>query len=245
MTKLTAVLLFLLFHIVHTSGQTLLPDTALIQQAKQHAREKYQAFEGEQSRLFNGKLYRDYSIPLTEGHPYFDTERFETGTILYDGMMFEGVSLLYNIVTDEVITPHFNKVHWVSLRNDKISSFSFGGQRFIRIVPDSNNTEIATGIYQQLYEGKTSALKRKIKFVVEVISNNQLVRNVKVVEHRYLWYEGSWHRVTSLRSVLKLLSGHNAAIRQHLRSAKIKYRRKPDEALVRIAQYYDQVTAGK
>jgi hypothetical protein len=245
MTKLTAALFLLQFYTARTAGQTSVLDTVFIQQAKDKARIQYQQFEGDQSRLYNGKLYRDYTIPLTEGHPYFHTDQFETGSIRYDGMVFDSVQVLYNVVTEEVITPHFNKVQWISLRNDKIAAFTFGGHHFIKIISDSTTPDIATGFYQQLYAGKTSVLKKRSKFVVEGISNNQLVRTIKVVERRYLWHDGNWHRVSSLRSVLKLLKGHNAAIRQHLRSAKIKYRKRPDEALAKIASYYDQLTAGK
>ena len=226
-------------------GQTLVPDSVLLQRAKQNAVLQYQLLEGVQSRLYNGKLYRDYTIPLTEGHPYFSGDQFENGTVSYDGMVYANVPLLFNIVTDEVITPHYNKVHWISLRNDKISSFSFGGHYFIRVVQDSAGSDITTGIYEQLYAGKSSALKKKWKYVTEAITNNQLKRSVKTVERRYLWHDGSWQRVTSLRSVLKVLNGHNAAIRQHLRSANIKYKRKPDQALARVAAFYDQLTAGK
>jgi hypothetical protein len=247
MIKFVVPFLMLFFlHDSETFGQQSLPDTVILQSARVRAREQYHLFEAEQSRLFNGKLYRDYTIPLTEGHPYYSTENFQTGTILYDGISFNAIPLLYNIVTDEVITPHYNKVQWVSLRNDKIASFSFGGHHFIRITADTTNQEgITTGIYEQLYPGKTEAIKKKTKFVVESISNNKLVRNVKVIERRFLWHNDTWHRVTSLRTALKVLGEHNAAIRQQLRSAKIKYRRAPDVALARIAEYYDVLTAGK
>ena len=245
MTKLLAVLFFLTCYCSQTSAQSAVPDSLLLLQAKEKAINHYRQFEGDQSRLFNGKLYRDYTIPLTEGHPYFNTDQFETGTIWYDGIVFENVPVLYNIVSEEVITPHFNKVQWISLRNDKVAAFSFGNYHFVKIIADSTSPDIATGFYQQLYAGKTKALKKKSKFVVEGIVNNQLARTLRLVERRYLWHDGKWNRVTSLRSVLKLLDGHNAAIRQHLRSPRIKYRKKPDEALSRIAAYYDQLTTGQ
>jgi len=243
--QIAAAVFFLLIGCNQTFGQAFRSDTFLIERAKQKAQVAYQLFEGVQSRLYNGKLYRDYSIPLSEGHPYFSTDQFETGSIRYDGMFFENVPLLYNIVSDEVITPHYNKVQWVSLRNDKIESFNFGGHQFIRIEADSLNVDITSGLYEQLYAGKTMALKKKSKFVVESISNNTLIRKVKVTERHFVLHEESWYRVTSLRSVLNVLEGHNAAIRQHLRSAKIKYRRNPDLALASVAAYYDQLTAGK
>jgi hypothetical protein len=245
MTKIIAVLLSLHCYCLQTSGQSAVTDTALIQKAKEKAIGVYQQFEGDQSRLFNGKLYRDYTIPLTAGHPYFHTDQFETGTIWYDGMVFEDIPVLYNIVSEEVITPHYNKVQWISLRNDKVSAFSFGRHYIVKIIADSASPDITTGFYQQLYGGKTAALKKRSKFLVEGISNNQLARTMRVVERRYLFHDGKWNRVSSLRSVLKLVDGHNAAIRQHLRSARIKYRKRPDEALSRIAAYYDQLTAGQ
>lgn len=238
------ILLILQLPPAHSFGQTLVPDSMFVQKAKQNAVLQYRLSEGVQSRIYNGKLYRDYTI-LTEGHPYFESDQFENGTVRYDGMEFSNVPLLYNIVTDEVITPHYNKVQWLSLRNDKISSFSFGGHHFIRMIQDSTSPDIATGMYEQLYAGKSAVLKKKIKYVTEAISNNQLRTSVKTVERRYLWQDEKWQRVTSLRSVLKVLSGHNAAIRQHLRSAKINYRRQPDQALARMAAFYDQLTPGK
>ena len=239
------VIFLLLITPLQTVAQSLLPDSTLINRGKEIAQQQYRIFEGVQSRLYNGKLYRDYTVPLSEGHPYFSTDKLETGKIRYDGILYEDVPLLYNIVTDEVITLHYNKIQWVSLRKDKIDFFNVGGNQFLSITADSLNKQIASGIYQALYDGPTTALKKKSKFVVESISNNLLLRSVKITERYYLWHGDGWHQVNSLRSVLLLLNGHNAAIRQHLRSANIKYRKNPDLALATIAAFYDQITTGK
>src|SRR5688572_1249798 len=64
---------------------------------------------GEQSPLYNGREYVEYSGTIQDGHPFYNTTEFAKGSITYEGMVFNDAMMLYDIVKDKMIIRHFNK----------------------------------------------------------------------------------------------------------------------------------------
>lgn len=59
------------------------------------------------------------------------------GSVSYDGNTYNEVSILYNLVTDEVIILHTNKVAKVQLIKEKVDAFSLPGHSFLHLRFDS------------------------------------------------------------------------------------------------------------
>ena len=63
---------------------------------------------GNSSRLYNGPEYYFYD-PLIKGNAYFlDVNSFTTGSIYYNGVLFSGVPMLYDLYKDEVVVLLYN-----------------------------------------------------------------------------------------------------------------------------------------
>ena len=52
----------------------------------------YYAAMGEQSPLYNGREYVEYSGTIQVGHPFYNTTEFTKGSIIYEGMLFNDLN---------------------------------------------------------------------------------------------------------------------------------------------------------
>ena len=107
---------------------------------------------GEQSPLYNGSQYIEYPFIIQDGHPFFGSQGFVDATIRFEGMTFDQVPALYDIVRDQLVILDYHRYYKINLPADKIQQFELPGHTFIRLLHDSSN-EIKTGFYEQLYHG--------------------------------------------------------------------------------------------
>lgn len=193
----------------------------------------------DQSGIYKGPEYGEYAYTLSEGHPYFDTSVYQNGSVVYEGVLYENVPLLYDIVYDVVIVRHFNKYHKIQLLSDKVSSFVIGEHHFVRLVADSSKV-IETGFYEQLYNGKISVIKRSIKVIQPIASMNEVKNTVNSKNYFFVVQDGKYHPITNSRSLMKIFGNKKNDVQSYLKSNKIKFRKNKQEAIVKGIVYYDQ-----
>src|SRR5215467_993637 len=100
-----AILPCLLF--VHPCFAQDSTDNNLTNAAVINAVSLYYQFTDKQSRLYNGIGTYDY-MPGLQGHPYFMDSAWKNGSVIYDGLSFKDVPMVYDLVKDEVVILHYN-----------------------------------------------------------------------------------------------------------------------------------------
>ena len=118
-----------------TSGYAIAVNNAMI---------NYHQFLKPETGLYNGREYYDYSPTIKDGDPFFLSTKFNTGNIIYDGILYENVPLLYDLVTSDVIITDSNYFYRIKLNGERVSRFSVLQHTFIRLEEDSNSV-IKTG----------------------------------------------------------------------------------------------------
>ncbi len=249
--KLAAILmrkLFLFTFILPILSSDLLfsqsnPDSVSSATALQNSIDFYYSFTGENSHLYIGTEYGGYNIRIM-GNPYFDTVAMQSGSIYYNGTLYNNVPMLYDILNDDVIINRYNQNFRIRLTKEKISYFSVLTHTFIRIVPDSTGKVLpGIGFYDRIYNGKTEVLVKRTKDIKDdpTIANEIISRflqhNSYFVRKHHLYFQ-----VATRKSLLKLFDDRDKQIRKYLRKNKIKFRKQPEYTIVKAAQYYDQLT---
>src|ERR1019366_1566808 len=124
------ILLAIIFPFYKTAAQTSaiqsVPDSFI------NARAFFQNEIKEDVHLYTGKEFIKYSVNI-KGHPFFETDQMQNGTIFYDGTLYENVALLYDIVSQEIVINRYNSDERMKLLNEKIKYFTFDGYRFENI----------------------------------------------------------------------------------------------------------------
>lgn len=245
MTRLTVFFIALLF----LSGSTPLAfsqsapaDSALVQQSVAQAYARYRADMHMHAHLYNGSEYVDYDNYI-DGHQYFESDEWEEGNVHYDGTLYRGVPLLYDVKLDQVITENLVGPLRIRLVGEKVRYFDLLGHTFVRIVADSTQQGgVRTGFYDRLYDGNVQVLSKRVKLIHEQISSGRVERNFFSRDRYFIRKGGQFYSVKRKGSVLKVFDDRKKELQRFLRERKLRYKKDPESAMVQLARQYDALT---
>jgi len=223
-------------------SQTHVADTAFVVSAVKNAREVYTRSLGVGSHLLNGIQYKEYNPHLDDvGHPYFVSDDWVEGTVHYDGDVYEGVAILYDLVRERIVIEHPYAGIKLDLIREKIKYVDLPGHRFVRIDADTiKNSPIRTGFYDLLYDGRTKFYAKRQKTKKEEIVGMEIKVSFSENDHLYIYKKGEYFPVKSKSSVLDVLGDRKAEVRKYIRKNKIRFRKGRELAMTRVVSFYDE-----
>jgi hypothetical protein len=220
-------------------------DSSSQQNAFNNAVSTFYASVGNESRIYNGPEYYFYD-PSVKGNAYFsDINAFTAGSVNYDGILYSGVQMLYDLYKDEVVVLLYNQFSKFSLINEKVKSFDFLGHHFKNIINDTvyNKSDLKSGFYDELYNGKTEVLVKRSKDIQTNISGVNGLENYFNNKKYYYLRKGSvYYSISGKGFFLDVLKDKKKELQQYIRSNGINFRQDPEDAMVKIATYYDRLT---
>jgi hypothetical protein len=216
-------------------------DSISYQSAFANTRAIYDKQVGDQSPLYNGSQYASYGFVFKSGSPYFISEQFNDGSVVYDGILFSNLPLLYEDLSEFLVTKKDG--YLLQLINARISSFVISGHQFIRLIADSSNRGISkTGFYEILYPGRSTVLKKTSKDIQEVASIYEGVLHFIEESDSYFIKRGNvFIRVRSVNELLDVFHDHQKDIQHFIKKNKLKFRKDKENILIKVAGYYDQI----
>jgi hypothetical protein len=222
-------------------GQTDIEDSTSFQSALGNSISIYHAYSADQSKLFNGNLYPEYQFPFREGSPFFMSDQFTHGTVVYDGIVFKNADLIYDDLRQFLISR--NNVLRVQLVNERVSSFIIFDHHFIRIEADHEHPGIVkTGYYDLLYSGKTEVLKFTTKKIREVVSHDEgVLEFIDTADKYYVKINTSYLEVKSKSVLLDVFDRHRNEIQRFMKKNSLNLKKNKEAAIVQVAAYYDQL----
>jgi hypothetical protein len=241
---LTAVFSLIVLTIVHpTNAQTAKEDSIFYQAALSNTISIYKKQLGDQSPLYNGSRYSPPGFIFRTGSPYFISDSFDLGSVVYDDILFDSVYLMYEDMRELLVSRNNN--YLLQLVNQRVSSFIISGHPFIRLTEESLHPDIPkTGYYEILYQGRSQLLKKTFKTIIEEPSvyENTVIRHIEETENFYVRIGGSYHRVKSKAELLTLMHDHQKQIQKYIKKTKLNFRKNRENLLILTAEYYDQIS---
>ena len=193
---------------------------------------------GNQAGIYSGTEYVDYRYQ-TEGHPYFKSQHWGEGTVVYDGMQYSKMLMLYDIVNEAVVVAQLD--HAESLSNkikvdlDRVEHFSLQGHHFVRLEQDSAAMTMPAGFYDLLYAGNTRVVAKRQKSTKKEVG----LLVYKQEDKHYIFRNRQYHQVKSKASVLKVLREHRKELARAIRENNISFKDNREQAIVWVAAHYD------
>jgi hypothetical protein len=229
---------------VNTYGQTSQQDSSSQQNALNNSTTLFYASLGKESPLFNGKEYYDYDLKTTGNAYFLDINAFSTGSVTYDGILFKGVPLLYDVYSDNVVALLYNHFTKYSLIREKVSGFDLLDHHIVNIDSLSlpGNSVIKSGFYDEIYHGKLQVLVKRSKNIQTTSGQSTLESYFSASIHYYIKKNSVYYEISSKGELLDLLKDKKKDIQQFIRANQINYRKQTIDALAKIASYYDHVT---
>lgn len=224
-------------------GQTPGSDSLFVQAAKKQAVDQYEQAFAKQEHVYEGNEYiaHDHRIKI---HPFYPTDSLLSGTITYNDIRYHDVPMLYDIVRQEVAVQPPEGGYRIRLHTSKVSDFSLGQHRFIRLEKDSASGILA-GFYELLSDGRAQVLAQRVKTVHEDIdiSSGTYVADYVPKDRFFIRKDGLYHDVKTKRSVLSLFPDQAKALRKYLRANHLKFNDTQREmSITRVAKQYEELT---
>jgi hypothetical protein len=212
--------------------------------AIQNAVSVYSRSLGEQSGIYRGTEYTGYPHRIQTGHPFFESSDLTYGTVFYDGMLYKSVPMWYDLVKNQVVIQYIDRFSKISLHNERIAYFSLYNHHYIHINKDtSNRTSLSEGFYDRIYHGKTEVLVKRSKNTLKEVSTEGIFITILKQKNDFYLRKGElYYAVESPGSVLKALGSKQKEIQEFLKKSNVKFRKDPENAIVRIVRYYDLLT---
>ncbi|MBV9987942.1 MAG: hypothetical protein JO301_09700 [Chitinophagaceae bacterium] len=222
------------------SAQQPLADTA----STAYAVRLYQQFLYPEKALYTGRQYLDYRNVLYENHhPFFRSPDFQPGSVYYDGVLYEDISLQYDIVKNVIVTWDPYRKYLIELLSAKLDWFTINDTRFVHIRPEAGmRSPVEDGFYRLLYDGKITVLKKEAKRVVQEIDIKRVQRLTEETPSYYIRKGNAYFPVSNKSSVLKVLNDQKAELNQFIRKQNLDFSGEKEKALAAIAAQYDQLT---
>ena len=228
-----------------TAAQVLKNDSSSQEIAMSIAKDNLYRTLGNQSGLYNGPEYYFYD-PLIKNTAYFmDVNAFNTGSVNYDGIIYNNVPMLYDLYSDKIVVLLYNKFSKYSLLNEKVQGFDFLNHRFVNLLPDSltGSVNINPGFYQELYSGRLQLLVKLVKTIQTTTGSAAATeRYFVLVKDYYLKKDMTYYKVNNESSFLNVLNDKKNLIKDYMKINQIKFRKDPEGAMIKIANYYDRLT---
>lgn len=192
-----------------------------------------------QSRLYNGPVYRGYGKKVL-GSANFQDLDFTPGELLYDSESFSNVPLFYDLCQDRLVT-RIGKENVLSLVNDKVAYFVINNHHFKYIsVRDTSKSIIKPGFFDFIHDGKEKIIVKRTK-ILDFVSGNTSAEYYFLPKTSYYLQRGeNYYPFNSKNSFLKLYADRKKELKQYIKQQKIKFKKQPEEAMIRIAQYYER-----
>jgi hypothetical protein len=194
---------------------------------------------GAESLRFNGAAYTNYWHGVN-GHPFFDSENFKSGTVQYAAVQYQGILLLYDIAKDMLVSTKNGSQEQLALPGDKIRGFSIGLHQFARLDAD-NNPSIKTGFYEILYKGSINVYVKHQKELKQSFKTEDRTPTFTQYESYFIEKNGRFHTVSAASDIVSLLTEHQQEIRKKLRERDINFKKHPENCLIQIATFYDSL----
>jgi hypothetical protein len=181
----------------------------------------YDNFIAENSTLYNGSEYIGYD-PRIRGIPFYETDGFERGFLLYNHCFLSNVALNYDIVRDEVLSARYHDNVRIRLAMEKIDSFSLG-------------------FYERLYNGKFKLfVKRKKLYRQKRDAEPDDKGWFEESDHFYVWDGLKFHEIHGKNDLFNLFGRSQKEVKKFLRKNGIKYRKDKEKAIGMALAFFDK-----
>jgi hypothetical protein len=225
-------------------AQTTPGDSSSQQNAFSNALTLYKGSLNNQLPIYSGPEYNFYD-PHIKGNAYFsDVNGFTQGAVLYDGAIYNNIPMLYDLNLDEVVVLLPNHISKLTLIKYRLKSFDFLEHHFVNINADTliSNTTIKSGIYDELYNGRSEILVKRVKSIQNNNGANTIETYFSASKDYYIKKNRVYVSFGSKGSLLDIFKDKKKELKQYIKANNINYRDNPEEAMVKIATYYDHLT---
>ena len=189
---------------------------------------------GDQAELFVGKIETGYPSMIYTNHPYWSSQDYCTGEVVYQGMLYKNVSLRYDAYLKQLVVNTPIKRSNVYVPMDRVERFKLEGTEYAR-----RNGEFVAILFSsprmELVEQVQIALKEQL------VDNEKVKREFKREVKYYLLRAGQTHEVSKLKTVMKLFPGRGKTLKSFAKMHHLDFGVFRQSSLTTLVKYADEL----
>ncbi|MGZ5220071.1 MAG: hypothetical protein ACXWC7_08330 [Chitinophagaceae bacterium] len=221
-------------------AQISISDTSLYRSAQNNVIQLYIDSVKENLHLYNGTEFTA-AYRSSAGHPFFEYSEPQKGNIFYDGVLYPGMRLSYDLVHDEVIFVTPAKNLNVKLIPQKVIWFVIQNHLFVRVSENSNTTNPPPeGFYELAYDGTYSVLIKRKKYFDQATREDNLSKFIQTSNY-YVRKDDIYYPVDSKRSLLAVCKDLKAEVVKYMERENLSFKKDPGNTTIKVIEYYSQL----
>jgi hypothetical protein len=172
------------------------------------------------------------------GFPFFEADEMLNGSIYYQGTLYSGIPLYYNMVSDEIIINNYPRNAFLSLSPLKADSFIISSRLFVHLSSGKSDGLPRSGYYEKLTSGDPALFAKKEKRLVIGTGSEE----TKYIEYDnyYIRFKNVYYPVDGKNALLDVLKDREDDLKKFIRSNKLNFKKNPESSLVQVTTYYSR-----
>ncbi len=125
--------------------------------------------------IYNGTIHINTFKSINNTHRYYNSDKYVSGFISYEGQAYTDVALKYDLLNDIVIikVQGDNNKLGINSITDKTESFSIYGKKFVNLNYNSVAPKFVSGFYEEeILNDKITFYTKYNKYNIEVLQSN-------------------------------------------------------------------------
>jgi hypothetical protein len=201
----------------------------------------YHQFRGDALNLYKGPAQEQYSLSES-GNPYFGNGDWSSGSVYYEGVLYDHVSLKYDLARDELVVLNPNSRNAFYLFKPRVDWFTLGNKTFINLKKDGNKTLPPEGYYEQLAKGPITLLQKYTKSYQEKFSVGNVEKRFDEKNRFYAVKDNVYHRLSKAKSLYALTGNLESQIKDQIKKEGVNPKNFTEATLTTIARLYNQLS---
>jgi hypothetical protein len=194
----------------------------------------------EKQMILNGKIWRN-QYTKASGDQFFLTNTFVKGTMVFSGMKFDNLDLMYDIADDELIMSIVSHPT-IFVNKEMVDSFDIviGNRNYHIINAGTDTSSPLRGYVNIVYEGPSTLFVKYTKKLQPLAVDGRY--DLFYQEHSmYLRKDKDILAFEGKRDLLKILEDKKEEIKKYMKTGKVKLKRKEPDTFITILEYYDSL----
>ena len=239
MHKPFLISIILLFSLIGNC-QFYYDDSTLVSGSSKYLVNFYNKTRHDFNLLYNGPFHYSYPM-LKQGSAYFSGETWQKGSVTYEDIIYDNVLMKYDLVKDQLIVMIGEKGHMpLELFSPRIKEFSYKDFKFIYI-PRSSPLSLKEGFYQQLSNGKITALCKTENMLEEIIVDDRLEWKVTQKKRYFIVDNNHSRTINRQKDLMEAVKDHRQQIINHLKEQKLKFKKNKEQVIAAATALYNKL----
>lgn len=190
--------------------------------------------------LYHGRQYVSAPVYIAGSPNYRDWEILYDCDVVFDGLLYEQIPLMYDLVNDVLVTSHPHRQAYLELHAHLISEFRIDEDHFVHI---RDHEVLSPGFYQVLHDGSDYLCYARYSRSVALYRGGTTMERRYVSTTRFFVRSkdpgSDFTEVRRWRDLMALDPAERRGIRRHLRQSDLRFRKDPVETVAAVLSYLE------